>query len=108
MNRLNQIREASLDSLLLHSPKPRAFANETELYQCQQLGKMTLLDVRIGKEWLPRGIGMRVTGRNLLRTVGGEEVTTFVPDALPPRAPPIEVDGKRAPLLARAEQALAR
>jgi len=51
---------------------------------------------------------VRVTGRNLTRTAGSEEVTAFVPDALPPRAPPIEVDGERAPLLARAEQALAR
>jgi Fic family protein len=51
---------------------------------------------------------VRVTGRNWVRTVGGEEVATFVPEALPPRDPPMEVDGKRAALLARAEQALAR
>ena len=51
---------------------------------------------------------MRVTGRNLVRTIAGEEVATFVPEALPPRDPPIEVDGKRAALLARAERALAR
>lgn len=51
---------------------------------------------------------MRVTGRNLVRTVGGEEVATFVPEGLPPREPPLEVGGKRAVLLARAEQGLAR
>jgi Fic family protein len=44
----------------------------------------------------------------LVRTIGGEEVATFVPEALPPRDPPIEVDGKRAALLSRAEHALAR
>jgi Fic family protein len=51
---------------------------------------------------------MRATGRNLVRTIAGEEVATFIPEALPPRDPPIEVDGKRAALLARAERALAR
>jgi Fic family protein len=43
-----------------------------------------------------------------VRTVGGEEVATFVPEGLPPREPPLEVGGKRAVLLARAEQGLAR
>ncbi len=51
---------------------------------------------------------MRVTGRNLVRIVGGEEVATFVPEPLPPREPSLEVSGKRGALLARAEQALAR
>jgi Fic family protein len=51
---------------------------------------------------------VRVTGRNLVRTIGGEEVATFVPHPLPPRDPPLELDPKRAALLARAEQALAR
>lgn len=51
---------------------------------------------------------MRVTGRTLERIVGGEEVATFVPHPLPPREPPLEMDSKRAALLARAEQALAR
>src|SRR5689334_19064761 len=50
----------------------------------------------------------RVTGRDLVRIVGGEEVTTFVPAPLPPRDPPLEMDGRRAALLARAEQALSR
>jgi Fic family protein len=51
---------------------------------------------------------MRVTGRNLVRKVRGEEVATFVPDALPPRDPPFDGTGARAALLARAEQALSR
>jgi Fic family protein len=51
---------------------------------------------------------MRVTGRTLKRTVAGEETATFVPYPLPPRDPPLKVDGKLAALLTRAEQALAR
>ncbi len=51
---------------------------------------------------------MRVTGRTLGRTVAGAEVVTFVPNPLPPRSPPLEIDSKRAALLVRAEQALAR
>jgi Fic family protein len=51
---------------------------------------------------------VRVTGKTLRRTVGGEEVATFVPKPLPPRDPPHEVAGKRATLVVRAEQALAR
>lgn len=51
---------------------------------------------------------MRTTGRNLVRTIGGEEVATFVPYPLPPREPPLELDAKRSGLLARAEHALAR
>jgi len=51
---------------------------------------------------------MRVIGRNLVRTVGGEDVATFVPEALPPQEPSLEVTDQRASLLARAEQALAR
>ncbi|HVN44271.1 MAG TPA: Fic/DOC family N-terminal domain-containing protein [Steroidobacteraceae bacterium] len=51
---------------------------------------------------------MRVTGRTVKRTVAGEEVAPFVPYPLPPRDPPLAVDGARAALLTRAEQALAR
>jgi Fic family protein len=51
---------------------------------------------------------VRVTGRTLKRTADGEEVVTFVPNPLPPREPPLEIDTKRAALLVRAEQALAR
>jgi Fic family protein len=51
---------------------------------------------------------VRVTGKTLRRTVGGEEVATFVAKPLPPRDPPHEVAGKRATLVVRAEQALAR
>jgi Fic family protein len=50
----------------------------------------------------------RVTGRTVKRTLAGEEVATFVPYPLPPRDPPLEVDGARAALLDRASQALAR
>src|SRR5437867_3997470 len=51
---------------------------------------------------------VRVTGRALGRTVGGEQVAAFVPYPLPPREPPLEMDPERATHLARAEQALAR
>jgi Fic family protein len=51
---------------------------------------------------------VRVTGRDLVRSIGGEKVATFVPHPLPPRDPPLQVDSKRGALLARAEQALAR
>jgi Fic family protein len=51
---------------------------------------------------------VRVTGRNLTRSLGGEDVASFVPEPLPPREPPLEVTGQRTALLARAEQALAR
>jgi Fic family protein len=51
---------------------------------------------------------MRATGRTLKRTVGGEEIATFVPYRLPPRDPPLNVDGALAAPLRRAEQALAR
>src|SRR5215211_3420207 len=51
---------------------------------------------------------VRATGRNLIRTVGGEEVATFIPEPLPPRAPALDAGGKRTAALARAEQALAR
>jgi hypothetical protein len=62
----------------------------------------------LDEESFTRGIHVRVTGRNLVRTVGGEEVATFVPDVLPPRDPPLEVAGKLGVLLTRAEQALGR
>lgn len=51
---------------------------------------------------------MRVTGQELVRRIGSEELATFVPRPLPPRDPPLQVDSKRSALLARAEQALAR
>jgi cell filamentation protein, protein adenylyltransferase len=51
---------------------------------------------------------MRATGRTLKKTVGGEEIATFVPYPLPPRDPPLNVDGALAAPLSRAEQALAR
>jgi len=51
---------------------------------------------------------MRITGRTLKRTIGGEDVAMFVPHPLPPRKPPLEMEAQRVALLARAEQALAR
>ena len=51
---------------------------------------------------------MRITGRTLKRTVAGEEIAAFLPEPLPPRNPPLNVQGKLAVQLARAERALAR
>jgi Fic family protein len=51
---------------------------------------------------------MRVSGQTLKRAIGGEDVAMFVPNPLPPRKPPLEMEAKRVALLARAEQALAR
>jgi len=51
---------------------------------------------------------MRATGRTLKRTVTGEEIAAFVPYPLPPRDPPLNLDGAFAAPLRRAEQALAR
>jgi Fic family protein len=51
---------------------------------------------------------MRATGRILKRTVAGEAIAAFVPYPLPPRNPVLNVDGKLAASLGRAEQALAR
>jgi len=51
---------------------------------------------------------MRSTGRTLKRTIAGEEIAAFVPYPLPPRDPPLRMDGELAALLTRGEQALAR
>lgn len=51
---------------------------------------------------------MRVTGRNLVRNVGGEDVAPFLPLGLPPRDPPLDLTGARAARLWRAEQSLGR
>lgn len=51
---------------------------------------------------------MRITGRNLVRTIAGETVATFVPAALPPSDPPIDMSGKHSAVRQRAERALAR
>ena len=42
---------------------------------------------------------MRATGRTLKSTVAGEEIATFVPYPLPPRDPPLNVDGELAATL---------
>ncbi|MFO8071444.1 MAG: Fic/DOC family N-terminal domain-containing protein [Polyangia bacterium] len=46
----------------------------------------------------------RKTGEYERSTVAGEEVSAFVPYALPPRDPPLELTGELATLLARAEE----
>lgn len=78
---------------------------ERSLYRGLSLRKISLLKMPTGKEWFT---SVRVTGRNILRKLGGEEVVAFVPYPLPPSNPPLQIDGARAALLGRAEQALAR
>jgi len=51
---------------------------------------------------------VRVTGRTLVRTVGGEDIASFVPERLPPRDPPLRITEKRSARLASAQQGLAR
>jgi Fic family protein len=46
----------------------------------------------------------RKTGEYERSTVAGEEVSAFIPYALPPRDPPLELTGELATLLARAEE----
>ncbi len=46
----------------------------------------------------------RKTGEYERSTVAGEEVSAFIPYALPPRDPPLELTGELASLLARAEE----
>lgn len=50
----------------------------------------------------------RTTGRYQRIVAGGEEVSAFVPFPLPPREPPLAVDGRISERLGAAEQALAR
>lgn len=50
----------------------------------------------------------RTTGRYEITTVADEEVSSFVPDGLPPASPPLAVDDEAAAAQRRAEQALAR
>lgn len=50
----------------------------------------------------------RATGRYERMTLGGETVAAFVPDALPPRNPPVILDATLVKRLRAAEQALAR
>lgn len=46
----------------------------------------------------------RKTGEYERSTVAGEEVSAFIPYSLPPRDPPLDLDGELAPLLARARE----
>ena len=50
----------------------------------------------------------RITGRYERTRVAGEEVAAFIPEPLPPRDPPLSLDGELASLLVRAEAALGR
>ncbi|MBM3997951.1 MAG: Fic family protein [Planctomycetes bacterium] len=50
----------------------------------------------------------RRTGRYETTTTDGERVRAFVPDPLPPGAPPLELDGEQRELLAGAMSALSR
>lgn len=50
----------------------------------------------------------RVTGRTETTIAGGERVAAFLPFPLPPRNPPLTIDGRLAERLRAAEQALAR
>ena len=50
----------------------------------------------------------RTTGRYQRIVAGGEEVSAFVPFPLPPREPPLAVDGRISERLGAAEEALAR
>ena len=50
----------------------------------------------------------RITGRYERTSVGGEQVAAFVPFALPPAAPPVDIDAGRAARLRAAEQSLVR
>ena len=51
---------------------------------------------------------IRTTGRYERTSVGGEQVAAFVPFALPPAAPPVDIDAGRAARLRAAEQSLVR
>ena len=53
-------------------------------------------------------MGVRETGRYERVVVGGEDVSAFVPYALPPISPPLTLEGPLADRLRHAEQALAR
>jgi Fic family protein len=50
----------------------------------------------------------RITGRYERVAVGGEAVSAFLPHPLPPKAPPLALEGPLAERLQQAEQALAR
>src|SRR5207248_577179 len=50
----------------------------------------------------------RITGRDVKVAAGGEKVEAFIPFKLPPKNPPLVVDGKLADRLRQAEQALLR
>ena len=51
---------------------------------------------------------IRTTGRYERTSVGGEQVAACVPFALPPAAPPVDIDAGRAARLRAAEQSLVR
>src|SRR5271165_3861296 len=51
---------------------------------------------------------MRTTGRYEKVSAGGEEVSAFIADPLPPANPPLAIDHKLANRLRQAEQSLSR
>lgn len=53
-------------------------------------------------------MNQRTTGTYERITVGGEEISAFIPKPLPPRGPPLAIEGPLADRLRAAEQALAR
>jgi Fic family protein len=53
-------------------------------------------------------VAKRITGRYERIAAGGEEAAAFVPFPLPPRDPPLAIDGRIGARLHAAEQALAR
>jgi Fic family protein len=73
-----------------------------------QKGKMSLLLTRNRKDFFPRLRMRRVTGRHETTAVAGEEVSAFVPCALPPIDPPLVLDDDARALHQRAEQGVAR
>ena len=46
----------------------------------------------------------RQAGQYERSTVAGEEISAFIPFPLPPRDPPLDLEGELAPLLARARE----
>ncbi len=50
----------------------------------------------------------RFTGTYDRKIVGGEEIAAFLPHALPPADPPLELDARARELLRAAEHALSR
>jgi Fic family protein len=48
----------------------------------------------------------RITGTYEQSTIAGESIQSFVPHPLPPKAPPLDLEGELGALLARASESL--